>query len=122
METAASVSSVGTSPQHAMTTSGAAPWSLLAHCQMPMPAVQCLTAGVHRQPLWGRVFARDNDIDVMSAAQAVVHDRQRQFASGGQVNPYDFGPLVDDMVDETGILVGEAVVILALDMRGKQVV
>ena len=44
METAASVSSVGTSPQQAMTTSGAASWSLLAHGQMPMPAVQCLTA------------------------------------------------------------------------------
>ena len=44
METAASVSSVGTSPQQAMTTSGSPPWSLLAHGQMPMPSVQCLTA------------------------------------------------------------------------------
>ena len=44
MDTAASVSSVGTSPQQAMTASGAASWSLLAHCQMPMPSVQCLTA------------------------------------------------------------------------------
>src|SRR5271166_3621264 len=36
METAASVSSVGTSPQQAMTTSGARPWSLLAHGQIPV--------------------------------------------------------------------------------------
>ena len=42
--TAASVSSVGTSPQHAITTSGSPPRSLLAHSQMPSPASQCLTA------------------------------------------------------------------------------
>ena len=42
--TAASVSSVGTSPQQAITTSGSPPRSLLAHSQMPMPAVQCLIA------------------------------------------------------------------------------
>ena len=42
--TAARVSSVGTSPAHAMTTSGSPFWSLLAHGQMPMPAVQCLMA------------------------------------------------------------------------------
>ena len=42
--TAASVSSVGTSPQQAITTSGSLPRSLLAHSQMPMPAVQCLIA------------------------------------------------------------------------------
>ena len=44
METAASVSSVGTSPQQAMTTSGERPRSLLAQDQMPMPSVQCFTA------------------------------------------------------------------------------
>ena len=42
--TAASVSSVGTSPAQAMTTSGSLPRSLLAHSQIPIPAVQCLTA------------------------------------------------------------------------------
>ena len=35
--TAARVSSVGTSPQQAITTSGSPPLSLLAHSQMPMP-------------------------------------------------------------------------------------
>src|SRR5947208_2291201 len=42
--TAARVSRVGTSPQHTITTSGSPPRSLLAHGQMPMPAVQCLMA------------------------------------------------------------------------------
>ena len=31
-------------PQQAITTSGSPPWSLLAHSQMPMPAVQCWMA------------------------------------------------------------------------------
>ena len=42
--TAARVSIVGTSPQQAITTPGSLPLSLLAHSQMPMPAVQCLMA------------------------------------------------------------------------------
>lgn len=41
---AARVSIVGTSPAQARTTSGSPPASLLAHGQMPMPAVQCLIA------------------------------------------------------------------------------
>ena len=44
METAAKISSVGVSPQQPITTSGSASWSLLAHCQMPIPSVQCTTA------------------------------------------------------------------------------
>ncbi len=35
--TAARVSSVGVSPQQAMTISGSSPLSVDAHCQMPMP-------------------------------------------------------------------------------------
>ena len=42
--TAASVSSVGVSPQQAMTMSGSSPASLEAQSQMPTPWVQCLTA------------------------------------------------------------------------------
>ena len=42
--TAAMISSVGVSPQQAITTSGSSPQSLLAHSQIPIPCVQCLTA------------------------------------------------------------------------------
>jgi hypothetical protein len=35
---------VGTSPQHAVTTSGSVPLSLLAHFQIPIPEVQYLMA------------------------------------------------------------------------------
>ena len=105
METAASVSSVGTSPQHAMTTSGTTPWSLLAHGQMPMPSVQCLTAASMRQPLRRRVLARDHDVNVMAAAQAVVHHRRSAVGVGRKVNTHDLSLLVHDVIDETGILV-----------------
>ena len=44
MSTAASVSSVGMSPAHAMTTSGSCVPALLAQSQMPMPRVQCRIA------------------------------------------------------------------------------
>ena len=43
ISTAASVSSVGTSPAQASTTSGS-PAALLAHCQIPRPRAQCLIA------------------------------------------------------------------------------
>ena len=53
MVTAASVSRVGVSPQQAITMSGSWPWSVLAHCQMPMPWVQCFTA-CSMVSHWGR--------------------------------------------------------------------
>ena len=44
MAIAARASTVGTSPQEAMTTSGSWPSSLLARRQMPMPLAQCTIA------------------------------------------------------------------------------
>jgi len=55
MDTAANISSVGVSPQQAMTTSGSAPWSLLAHCQMPIPPCNAFRR-FHVQPLGQRCF------------------------------------------------------------------
>ena len=92
----------------------------------PSPDADALRAvldgGVDRQPLRRRVLARDHDVDVMSAAQAVVHHRQQAVCIRRKVDPHDLGLLVHDVVDETGILVSEAVVILTPDMRGQQVV
>ena len=92
----------------------------------PLPDADALGAvldgGVHRQPLRRRVLARDHDVDVMAAAQAVVHHRQQAVGIRRQVDAHDLGLLVHDVVDETGILVREAVVILPPDVRGQQVV
>ncbi len=81
-----------------------------------------LDGGVHGEPLRRRVFARDDHIDVMAAAQAMVDYRQQAVGIRRKVNTHDLGLLIDDVVDETGVLVGEAVVILAPDMRGQQIV
>jgi hypothetical protein len=77
---------------------------------------------VYRKPLRRRVFARNHDVDVVAAAQAVVHDRQQAVGIRRKVNPHDLGLLVYDVVDETRVLVREAVVILAPYVRGQQVV
>ena len=36
-----------------------------------------------------------------------------------EINPYNIGLLIDDVVEEAGVLMTESVVILAPDMRGK---
>ena len=102
-----------------MTTSGSPPRSLLAHSQMPIPAVQCLMACIHGQPLRRRLLAGDDDVDQVAAAQARVGDVQQAVGVGRQIDPHDLGLLVDDMVDEAGILVRKAVMILPPDVRGQ---
>jgi len=81
---AARISSVGVSPQQAMTTSGSAPWSLLAHSQMPIPSVQCNDRLVHGQPLGQSVLARDHDVHIVPTAQAVIDDRQQAVSRPGE--------------------------------------
>jgi phage tail protein X len=58
----------------------------------------------------------------MPAAQAVIEDRQQAIGVGRKVNAHDIGLLVDDVVEEAGILVREAVVILLPDVGGEQIV
>ena len=58
----------------------------------------------------------------MPAAQAVIHDRKQAVGVGRKIDPDDAGFLVDDVIEETGILMREAVVVLLPDMRGEQVI
>jgi len=57
------------------------------------------------------LFVRDDDVDVVGGLEAVVHGTQQAVAVGGEVDADDFGALVGDDVEETWVLVGEAVVI-----------
>jgi len=86
----------------------------------PLPDADALDAvfdgRVHRQPLRRRVFARDHHVDVVAAAQAVVHHREEAVGISRQVHTHDLGLFVYDEVDEPGILVREAVVILPPDV------
>ena len=68
------------------------------------------------------LLAGDDDVDVVAAAQAVVGHRQQRVGVRRQVDPYHLGLLVHDVVDEAGVLVGEAVVVLPPHVRGEQVV
>src|SRR5579862_1009305 len=99
IETAARISSVGTSPAQPMTTSGSLPLSLLA-----VPDADAFRAmldrGVHREPLRRRVFSGDHHVHIMHAAQAVIHDREQAVGVWRQIDAHDFGLFVDDVIDE----------------------
>ena len=77
---------------------------------------------VHRQPLRRRLLAGDDDVDVVAAAEAVVGDREQAVGVGRQVDADHLRLLVDDVVDEAGVLVAEAVVVLPPDVRAEEVV
>ena len=78
--------------------------------------------GFDVEPLPLRLFAGDDQIDVVAAAQAMIRHRQQAVRVGRQIDAHDVGFLVGDMVDEARILVGKAVVILPPDMRGEQII
>ena len=88
----------------------------------PEPGLAVLDRLVHRQPLRRRLLAGDDDIDVVPAAQAVIGDRQQAVGVGRQVDADDLGLLVDDVVDEPGVLMAEAVVVLPPDVARQQVI
>ena len=92
----------------------------------PLPSADSRSAvlhrRIHRQPLRRRMLAGDDDVDVVEAAQAVIHHAQQAVRVGRQIHPHHLGFLVDRVIDEPGILMGEAVVILPPDMAGEQVV
>ena len=74
---------------------------------------------VHRQPLRRRLLAGHDHVDVVAAAQAVVGHAQQRVGVRRQVDADDLGLLVDDVVDEAGVLVAEAVVVLPPDVRAE---
>jgi len=77
---------------------------------------------VHIKPIGSGLLSRDDQIDVVVAAQAMIDDRKEAVGVGRQIDPNDFGFLVGDVIDEAGILVGETVVILTPDVGGKEIV
>ena len=76
----------------------------------------------HGQPLRERVLPCDHDIDVVTASQAVIEDREKAIGVRRQIDAHDIGLLIGDMIQKSRILVGEAIVILLPDMRRQEVV
>lgn len=58
------------------------------------------------------LFVGDDDIDVVGAAEAVVHTGEKTISIRWEVNSYNFRALVGDNVEESGILMGETIVVL----------
>ena len=77
---------------------------------------------VHVEPLQLGLLAGDDNVDVVAAAQAVIGHREQGICIGRQVDPNDLGLFVDRVIDETRILVGEPVVILAPHVRTQEVI
>ena len=77
---------------------------------------------LHVEELQLRLLAGHDHVDVVAAAQAVVGDRQQRVRVRRQVDADDLRLLVRHVVDEARVLVREAVVVLAPDVRGEQVV
>ena len=76
----------------------------------------------HVEPLRRRLLAGDDHVDVVAAAQTVVRHREQRVRVGRQVHADDIGGLVGDHVDESRVLMTEAVVVLPPDVRRQQIV
>jgi hypothetical protein len=74
---------------------------------------------VHVEVLQVVLFVGDDDVDVVLALQAVVHDRQETVAVRREVDADHLGALVGNDVEEARVLVGETVVVLSPD-RGRE--
>lgn len=74
-----------------------------------------LNSLLHVEVLQMLLLVRDNDVDVVGAAEAMVHNGEEAVAVWGQVDADDFWALVGDYVEEAGVLVREAVVVLSPD-------
>ena len=92
--------------------SGSAPSSVLAHCQIADALRAVLDGLVHCEPLRARVLARNDDVDVVAAPYAVVEAAQQAVGVRRQIEPHDVRLLVRHVVEEAGILVRKAVVVL----------
>ena len=68
------------------------------------------------------LLARDDDVHVVLAAQAVVGDREQRVRVRWKIDAHDLGALVRHVVEEARILMAEAIVVLPPDVRGEQVV
>ena len=71
---------------------------------------------VHGKVVERRLLAGHDHVDIVAAAKAVIHDREQGVGVRRQIHANDLSLLVDHVVDEAGVLVGKAVVILAPDV------
>ena len=92
----------------------------------PLPDPQAARAVrnrlVHGEKVRVRLLTCDDDVDILARPQAMVVGGKQRVGVRRQVDAHDGRALVDHVVDEAGILVAEAVVVLTPDMAGQQVI
>jgi len=62
------------------------------------------------------VFSSYYDVDVMPAAKAVIENGEQAIGIGRKIHPDNIGFLVNDVIEEAGVLVGKTIMILLPDM------
>ena len=77
---------------------------------------------IHIEPLRFAMLSRYDHVDVVLAAQAVIHDRKQRIGVWREVHSYDVRGLVHDDVEKTRILMCESVVVLPPHVRGDEIV
>ncbi len=77
---------------------------------------------VHGEPVEAGLFAGDDHVDVVAAAQDVIGHGEKGVGVRREIDADDLGALVEDVVDEAGILVRETVVVLTPHVRRQKVV
>ena len=59
---------------------------------------------VHGEPHGRGLFAGHNDVDIISAAQAMIGHGEQAISVWRQIYAHHFGLLVHDVIEETGVL------------------
>jgi len=75
-----------------------------------------LDGAFHIEPLERRLLSSNDDVDVVSAAEAMISYRKESVCIRRKIHAYNIRLLVHNVVDEAGILVGEAVMVLSPDV------
>jgi hypothetical protein len=75
---------------------------------------------LHREELEMLLLVCNNDVDVVGGTEAMIHDGEEGVSVRWEVDSDNVGALVGDDIEETGILMGETVVILSPDSGGKK--
>src|ERR1700730_4656191 len=79
-----------------------------------------LDGGLHVQPLQCRLLSRNDYVDVVSAVQAMIRHRKKSVGIRRKVHADVVRFFVYDVIDEARILVSEAVMVLAPNVRSKE--
>src|SRR5690242_5909464 len=74
------------------------------------------------QPYRRWLLAGNDHVYVMAASKAMVSYRKKRVGVGRQIDTYDIGLLVYNVIDKPGVLMRKSIVILPPNVRRQQIV